>query len=381
MILENHILTFIKNKSIKESDPFYVYDSQVIREHCRMFQHIEYENKSIHFASMANINKQFLRIVKEEKVRIFVNSVLHLQAALEVGYSRKEIIFTSSALTERTMQYARNYGVQLNLDSPNQLALWMRLFSGEPVGIRCNIGDNIKPSATHAGFFIGAESRLGFNLEEIAQIDNKSIINGLHLYAGTDIFDIDYFISCYKELADIAVGFPNLDYLNFGGGFGVSENGEKQFNFSEYNKRLSGLMSEISERRGASISLILEPGRIIGGEAGFFVCNVTDVKKREHEFLAGVNASTVQFPRPLFYPDIANHPVMIIRDGVQLFSEVFFLTSIYGCSTYSRDLFTKKTKLPELGMGDVIVFGNAGSYSASSYSEFLGFPKPDEYFI
>ena len=140
-------------------------------------------------------------------------------------------------------------------------------------------------------------------------------------------------------------------------------------------------MSEVSHRRGSSLRLILEPGRIIGGDAGFFVCNVTDVKKRENNRLIGVNASTVQFSRPLLYPEIANHPVMIIRDGVQLISDTLNPTSIYGCSTYSRDLFSKNARLPELEIGDIVVFGNAGSYSASSHSQFLGFPKPEEYFI
>ncbi len=381
MILKNRILNFINNKAEKEFDAYYLYDSEVIRENCRMFQGVNYENKSIHFASMANINPRFLSIVKEEKVNVFVNSILHLKAVNAVGFSKKEIIFTSSALSEKTMRFVHNSGAQLNIDSPNQLELWNKLYPGEKIGIRCNIGDKVKPYSTHAGFFIGSESRLGFNLEEIAQIEDKSIIKGLHLYVGTDIFDVDYFVNCYKELIAIAADFPNLEYLNFGGGFGVSENGEKQFDISDYNTRVTKLMADISERRGESLRLILEPGRIIGGEAGFFVCNVTDVKKRVAARLAGVNASTVQFSRPLLYPDIANHPVMIIRDGVQLISDNLHPTSIYGCSTYSRDLFSKKAQLPELKIGDTAVFGNAGSYSASSHSQFLGFPKPEEFFI
>lgn len=381
MILKNKILDFINNKAEKEFDPYYVYDSEVIRTNCRTFQNIGYSNKSIHFASMANINPQFLRIVKEEKVNVFVNSIMHMQAAQNVGYSKQEIIFTSSALTERTMRFAHSCGVQLNVDSPNQLELWMKLFPDEQIGIRCNIGDAVKPYSNHAGYFIGNESRLGFTREEIKQITNKSIIKGLHLYIGTDIFDVDYFINCYKELIDIAIYFTMLEYLNFGGGFGVSEDGEKQFDFSNYNTRVTQLLSEVSHRNGSKLRLILEPGRIIGGNAGFFVCNVTDVKKRENNRLAGVNASIVQFSRPLLYPDIANHPVIIIRDGIQLIAGPLFSTTIYGCSTYSRDLFSKMAQLPEMKIGDTVVLGNAGSYSASSYTQFLGFPKPEEYFI
>ena len=381
MILKEKIVSFINDNAVKEFDPYYIYDSGVIREHCRLFQNLSYENKSIHFASMANINHDFLRIVREEKVNVFVNSVIHLQAVQEVGYNHQEIIFTASALSEKKMRFAHSCGVQLNLDSPNQLKLWSELFPGERVGIRCNIGDKIKPYSTHAGFFIGKESRLGFTLEEIALIPDKNIIKGLHVYVGTDIVDVDYFINCYKELIGIASVFPNLEYLNFGGGFGVSENGERQFDFKEYNVRVTQLMTDASLHCGKNLRLILEPGRIIGGDAGFFVCNVTDVKKRDENFLVGLNASTVQFSRPLMYPDTAHHPVMIIRDGHQLFSQPVFTTDIYGCSTYSRDLFRRNVQLPEIKIGDIVVFGNAGSYSASSHSKFLGFPKPEEYFI
>jgi len=38
-------------------------------------------------------------------------------------------------------------------------------------------------------------------------------------------------------------------------------------------------------------------------------------------------------------------------------------------------------ELPEIKPGDTLVFGNAGSYSASSHMQFLGFPKPEEFFI
>jgi len=381
MILPKNILSFIKDNTKDGFDPFYLYDSQSIRDKCRMFQHITYENKAIHFASMANINLQFLGIVKIEKMNIFVNSPLHLEAAHKAGFRSAEIIFTSSALSEKMMKHIESYDVQVNLDSPNQLAMWLKLFPGKPVGIRCNIGDNVKPYSTHAGAFIGKESRLGFTVDEIAQISDKHLIKGLHLYVGTDIFDVSYFIECYKQLVHISADFPNLEYLNFGGGFGMSENDENQFDIAEYNLQVTKLMNEVSNQKGKSIKLILEPGRIIGGNAGYFVCCVTDTKNRPDSKLAGLNASTVQFSRPLLYAEIANHPVSVIRNGEQLFSTETYPTTIYGCSTYSRDIFSNNILLPDLQIGDVVVFSNAGSYCASSYMQFLGFPKPEEYFI
>jgi len=381
MILESKVLTFINSHTEQEFDSFYVYDKEQIRSKCRMFRQISYPHKSIHFASMANVHPEFLAVVKEEKLNVFVNSLIHLEVVSQAGFSGHDIIFTSSALTKKTMKRIESYDVQVNLDSPGQLGQWKKLFPQKRVGIRCNIGDRVKPYSNHAGSFIGKESRLGFTESELMALSDKSFIKGLHLYAGTDIVDIDYFKACYKELIALASDFPDLEYLNFGGGFGVAENGDHHFDISAYDEAVTKLMNEFSEQSGRSIRLMLEPGRIIGGTSGYFVCCVTDTKKRPDQKLAGVNASTVQFPRPLMYADTARHPVAVVRNGAQLLKSESFPTTVFGCSTYSRDIFSNHVELPELQVGDILVYGNAGSYSASSYMQFLGFPKPEEYFI
>ena len=380
MIIGEKIIEKINYRTKGDFKPFYIYDSQSIRQICQKFHKIPYKNKAIHFATMANINHDFLNVIKKEKINVFVNSLLHLKAVRKAGFNKSEIIFTSSGLNKTTMKKIIKTGVQLNLDSPSQLAQFQELFPDKKVGIRCNIGDKVKPYSTRAGFFIGSKSRLGFTIEEIEKIENKEIIKGLHLYVGTDIFDIEYFVNCYNELIELSAKFPNLKYLNFGGGFGVSENGEKQFDFDNYSKNVSKLMQEVNKNRENSLKLILEPGRIIGSQAGYFVCAVSDIKKR-NQTLIGVSASTAQFSRPLLYPESANHPAMIIRDGKQLFDSNTQKSTIYGSSTYSRDIFCQDRQLPELKIGDIVVFGNGGSYSASSHSEFLGFKKAEEIFI
>ncbi len=381
MFLKEHLHQYISEREAVTSAPYYLYDIEMIRDHCRVFRRIEYKEKEIHFATMANIHPEFLQIVREEGLGVFVNSLVHMEVVMEAGFGGDKIIFTSSGQSRENMLAAGQQGVQVNLDSPAQLEQWRQLFPGVPAGIRCNIGDQIDASVNHAGAFIGKNSRLGFTLEEISQIDHKSGIKGLHLYAGTDIFDLDYLFSCYEALVEISWDFPAIEYLNFGGGFGVAENDEKQFDFETYGKRLSAIMDSVSQSRGKPIKLILEPGRIIGGAAGYFVCKVTDIKDRGDIRLVGVNASVAQFSRPLLYPEIARHPATIIRNGAIVHDKEHQLHTIFGCSTYSRDILRSKIDLPTVRKGDVVVLGNAGSYCASSYCQFLGFPKPEEVFL
>lgn len=381
MHIPSDILSEIIEQLKAHSEPFYIYDTSQIRAQCRSFVNIPYQNKSVHFATMANVNPEFLRLVKREGLKVFVNSVSHMNVASEAGYKGDEIIFTASALSDKTMSLIHEAGAQTFLDSPMQLKRWQNLFPGQGVGLRVNIGDSVAPISTHAGYFIGKESRLGLTPDELNLIENKDLIKGLHLYVGTDIFDVGYFESCYKELMDLATLFPAIECLNFGGGFGVAEKSERTFDLQAYSAMLSELMNVFSVRMGRSIKLILEPGRIIGGEAGYFVSVVNDVKERGEQRLVGLNASTVQFPRPLMYPEEAKHPVAVIRDGQQLSGDALFETTVYGYSTYSRDVFSRKIMLPEIKLGDVVVYGNAGAYSASSYSSFLGFERAGEVFF
>lgn len=381
MIISDNILYFITKNSKEEFEPYYLFDCKEIEKSCRTFQNISYKNKSIHFATMANINRDFLRLIKKENTNVFVNSMGHLKKVIDIGYKGHEIIFTASAMTEKMMKTIKDYGIRTYLDSPMQLRRWSKINKDTPVGIRCNIGDSVKPHSNHAGSFIGKTSRLGFSIEEIKQIPDKSKITSIHVYVGTDITDITYFMNCYSELIKIAKFFSNLDSLNFGGGFGISETGEKIFDIDEYSTQLTKLMEVASKSLDRDLNIILEPGRIIGANSGYFVCNVSDIKKKDDSTLIGVNASIAQFPRPLMYPDLALHPVQVVRDGKVLSGKEQHVSIIYGNSTYSRDIFRKDIYLPEIETGDILVFGNAGAYSSSSYSQFLGFDKPEEYFI
>jgi diaminopimelate decarboxylase len=140
-------------------------------------------------------------------------------------------------------------------------------------------------------------------------------------------------------------------------------------------------MNNIALTSGRKISLILEPGRIIGADAGYFVCKITDIKMRNNQQLIGVNASSVQFPRPLFYPDSAYHPVSIVNRFNTASDKSGRLSSIYGCSTYSRDYLAQDLKLPKANIGDIVILGHAGSYCSTAHTSFLGFPRAEEYFI
>ncbi len=368
----------IRGHVTRNMDPFYYYDTGRIRESCGRFRSLPYEPKSIHFATMANSHPLFLRLIREERLGVFVNSVAHLQAARRLGFDGNEIAYAASAMDERTMREAQASGAMVNLDSIRQIEQWTTLCPDTPFGIRCNIGEMVTPRHTRGGYFIGKESRLGLLPDEIRSISCRSLVAGLHLYAGTDICCIAHFRECYEALIEFAPLFPRLEYVDFGGGFCLEDADGCRFDFETYGTMIGRVMDGLNDRVGRAIRMILEPGRIIGGSAGWFVCRVTDVKARAGRQLIGVNASSVQFPRPLFYPESARHPVKLLHAVPTVNGTSDLPSCIYGCSTYSRDFLARDVYLPEAQIGDIIVLGSAGSYCASSYTQFLGLQQPME---
>ncbi len=377
--MHQHIREFVRDLAARENGPFYVYDTAVVREKCRLFQGISYPHKSIHFASMANANPDVLKVVRDAGLNVFVNSVGHLEIAQRLGWTREQIVYTASAMNEGDMRAAHAAGAVVHLDSVGQLELWSKLFPGEPAGIRCNIGTLVSPRSTRGGYFLGPESRLGLTVQEIEGLAGSPMISGLHLYLGTDIVEAEYFRECYEHIIRLASLFPALKHLDFGGGFGVPTAERSGFDFDAYHQFVPDLMGRVSRDAGRPVKLILEPGRIICAESGYFVVRVTDVKQRNGRQLLGVHGSTAQFSRPLLYPDSAYHPVEIVHTHKPLNGSPHVQTSVYGCSTYSRDFLARDVELPELHVGDLIAFGHAGAYCASSHTSFLGFAPAKEY--
>ena len=378
--LSENVEVLIRRHIALNDDPFYLYDRSRIRDVCRKFRMLPYGDTKVHFACMANVHPAFLRTVQEEGLNIFVNSLPHLEIAGQNGFSGEQIVFTASAMNEAAMQRVHAANCLLNLDSLRQIECWRKLFPRAPYGIRCNIGDMVEARQTHSGYFIGRGSRLGLTPDEIGILAGDPQVRGLHLYAGTGICSLEYFMTCYQALIEFARYFPQLSYVDFGGGFGLEEDGVGEFDFREYGFMTQSVMERLNSKLGRRIRLIIEPGRIIGGRSGWYICRITDIKQRDGRQLIGVNGSVAQFPRPLFYPDSAMHPATLLHVCATANGKAGIPSGIYGCSTYSRDILARDVMLPHAQMGDIIVLGDAGSYCASAYTHFLGFPPAKEIF-
>jgi diaminopimelate decarboxylase len=285
-------------------------------------------------------------------------------------------------MTSNEISRCLERNINLVLDSIGQIKLLSQVVSGEvAIGIRLNVGTAINGNEIKAD----PEYRFGLIPAELPKaleiICHHNIrIIGAHSYFGTGIMRPEILLEGLVRLGDFAQCLPDLRYIDVGGGFGVPNCLEDdEFDINAYAKGAEQALSRIKTRWGNDLDLYIEPGRYLAADCGYFFVKVVDIKYREDRIFVGTNASVANFPRPLLYPETAIHPCMIAgeRSGAPPHEKPIY---ICGNSTYSRDFLARAVTLPLPHLGDTLIFYNAGAYSRSMISDFLGKDRPQEAF-
>ncbi|MGY6646662.1 MAG: diaminopimelate decarboxylase family protein [Salinarimonas sp.] len=277
-------------------------------------------------------------------------------------------------MPENVMRRLVRLGVWVNLDSVAQFALFGHLSPGGRAGLRLNIDEKSKNNV-----FVGPESRIGIMESEISSafdVAAKSdvTLTGPHVYLGTDVTDIEDLITGIDRTIALSEDFRSLDFVDLGGGFPLEPD---RFDFKAYDAALTERMTRLSERRGHSVSLVLEPGRAMFGDTASFFVQVTDVKERPDRWIVCTNASASLIPRAMFYEDF-NPVAPAFPNGESPFDKP---VDVVGATTYSRDFMARGITLPKMRVGDWLRFDHAGSYCYAMITRFLGQDMPPDYLV
>jgi diaminopimelate decarboxylase len=377
MTIPPHVLASARN--IEQAT--YIYDLDILRTRLGLIeQALPLRRKRIHFATMANDQPEVLAAVAAAGCGVFVNSPAHLGLALDAGIPSHRVIYAASNMSRREMQMCLDADVHLVLDSAGQIADFDPIApAGTAVGIRVNAGSAIEASvlAHEPSYRFGLLSSEADAARRSAR--NLRIV-GVHCYFGTDIMDSQLLLDGLSRLASIGEMLPDLEYVDGGGGFGISDDlAAAPFDFTAYGKGAAAIMARLEAKLRRPVTLIIEPGRWLTAPIGWFFARVVDVKVRPDRIFAGVAASVVQFPRMLLHPDKARHPCEIVACGDR--PTATLPVWITGNSTYSRDFLARGVALPIPRPSDLVAFHHAGAYCRSMLTRFLGKELPEEVFL
>jgi diaminopimelate decarboxylase len=166
--------------------------------------------------------------------------------------------------------------------------------------------------------------------------------------------------------------FPDLSFLDLGGGFKINYKPEdKKTDLESLGHLLSSSFDRFCTQYGKRLSLIFEPGKYLVSEAGYLFTQVNVIKRTPYLLFAGINSGFNHLIRPMFY-DAYHHITNCSNPHGGLLTY-----DIVGniCET---DTFAKNRELPEIKEGDILCFHNAGAYGYSMASNYNARPRPAE---
>ncbi len=373
----------------------YIYDTSPLIKRIKYLNQIMPQGVEVFYAMKANPHPAFLDAAqKAGATGIEIASLGEAKKAVDAGFLPSQLIYTGPGKSPEELAWcvdnrirtihieslAEAHRIQNLCDAANQT---------QDVLLRINANFDIHDAQTT---FSGGSKKFGIDeeqldiaLPQILALD-KLRFRGLHVYAASGVLNVDDLLHNCKLVFDltkrIEAQYHNIvcDIIDFGGGFGIDYE-ETGHNFDP-QAYASGLGDMIRQYGFENRQFVLELGRWLAAECGWFCTEIIDIKtsrsKKQVICAGGIN----HFRRPAALS--INHPMAIVNLGrTKLFEnqESIHQEKVYfgGPLCTSADKLANDVWIEEAHIGDIAVFGLAGAYGLTmSNTGFLSHALPKE---
>lgn len=374
-------------KIIEEfGSPLYVYNEDILRKRCREMRNLlSYPDFAPSYSVKANSNLELLKIIKSEGLLADAMSPGEIFVLEMAGFKPEEIFYISNNVSAEEMRYAIDRGILISLDSLSQLELFGRLNPGGSLALRFNPG----LGAGHSKKVItgGRETKFGINahlIDEVKMLLDKYQLKlvGINQHIGSLFMDGKPYLEGVKSALEIAENFPDLSFVDFGGGFGIpyrKQEGEERLDLLSLGREIDKLIAGWQSRNKAEITFKTEPGRYVVAESGLLMGRVTAIKENYDRKYIGTDIGFNVLARPMVYG--SHHDIEIYRQGELVkegSKEEVFVT---GNICESGDLLAEERNLVRIEEDDLLLLTDAGAYGYSMSSNYNNRLRPAEVLI
>lgn len=365
--------------------PLYVCNERILRQRCRDLKNmVTYPKFVVDYSAKANCSLAFLQIVRSEGLEADAMSPGEIYMERMAGFAPEEIFYICNNVSAEEMQYAIDAGVRVSVDSVSQLEQFGRLAPGHEVAVRFNPG----VGAGHHEKVVtaGKQTKFGVDPEDIPQVraileryDLKLV--GINQHIGSLFMTGEAFVASLSALFEIAKQFPDLEFVDMGGGFGIpykKEQDEAPLDLQELGAAIDKALYGFSQEYGRQITFRIEPGRYISAESNVILSTVHAVKHNHDRKFVGCDCGFNVLQRPVMYGSY--HGVEIFREQ-DVPSEKEETVTIVGNICESGDILAKDRTLPEIHEGDTLCILDAGAYGFTMASNYNNRLRPAEILI
>lgn len=350
--------------------PFYCYSTATLERHYQVFASAFADVDSlVCYAMKANSNQAVLKTLGRLGAGIDVVSGGELTRALAAGIPASRIMFSGVGKTAGEMDMALEAGIYcFNVESEPELevlnARAVRLNMRAPVSFRINPDVDAR---THAKISTGKkENKFGIAYERARAVYAHAAtlpgiqVTGIDMHIGSQITELQPFDDAFRLLKTLVETLRadghEIEHVDVGGGLGVPYKDDNQ------PPPLPDAYAAIvkTQLSGLNCRIVMEPGRLIVGNAGVLVTEVIYVKDGGSKTFVIVDAAMNDLIRPTLYD--AYHEIRPVR--IQAANAPRITADIVGpvCETGDYLALDREMAMPK--PGDLFSVSTAGAYGA-----------------
>jgi diaminopimelate decarboxylase len=336
------------------------------------------------YAVKANMNLAVLALLAGAGAGADVVSGGELYRALRAGFEPQRIVFAGVGKTREEIREGLKADVLcFNVESAGELSAIDEV--ARPEGMRARIGLRVNPDIdpqTHPYIATGLKtSKFGIPYREARDVYRRAAglagveIVGVHMHIGSQLTKVTPIADSLARMAELVEGLRQdgirLRYLDVGGGLGIRYRDETPPGPGDYVRALKPLLERLS------LTVLLEPGRSIVGNAGVLVTRVVYRKETEGRRFVVVDAAMNDLIRPALYN--AHHEIRPVAEPAA--GATPEVVDVVGPVCESGDFLAKERPLPPVPEGALLAVLSAGAYGFAMASNYNGRPRAAEVLV
>jgi diaminopimelate decarboxylase len=364
--------------------PFYLYSHATLSRHFKAFNEaFEGIDRLVCFSAKANTNLAILKLFATLGCGLDIVSGGELYRGIQAGFAPNRIVYSGVGKRIDEIDYALKSEIMMfNMESFDELKLINqragKLKKKAAVAIRVN--PDVDPK-THPYISTGLKkNKFGIDIEAAIEgyqlagsLEHVEVV-GIDCHIGSQITEAGPFEDALQSIkallnhlkAELGI---HIKYIDMGGGLGITYGDETPPSLKEYAK---GFLTHLE---GMDLKLILEPGRVLVGNAGILITRVLYKKPGSAKDFIIVDAGMNDLLRPTLYN--AFHAIEpVVRSEAAL-----NVADVVGPICESGDFLAVDRNLADVDGGELLAVMSTGAYGFVMSSNYCSRPRVAEVMV
>ncbi|NBH71081.1 diaminopimelate decarboxylase [Clostridiaceae bacterium] len=383
--------TFVTKGQLEEiikqyPTPFHLYDEKGIRENAARLREAFSWNKGFkeYFAVKATPNPYILQILRECGCGTDCSSATELMLSDGVGFSGREIMFSSNNTPAGEFKLADSLGAIINLDDITHIGYVEQELGRIPEVISCRYNPGGLFAISNEIMDNPGDAKYGMTTEQLFRafsiLKEKGAQEfGIHAFLASNTVTNDYYPALAKILFEVAVRLKeetgvSVSFINLSGGIGIAYRPDQEPNdIAAIGEGVKKAYEEVLVPAGmGEVAIYTELGRFMLGPYGCLVSTAIHEKHTHKEYI-GLDACAVDLMRPAMYGAYHHITVMGKEDA-----PCACKYDVTGSLCENNDKFAVDRMLPKILVGDLLVIHDTGAHGFSMGYNYNGKLKSAE---